>query len=267
MSEQSHIGGYVEARLVELGKWGTQKEIADASGVSDATWRSLLRGDVPSRRDVVRKVTAYLEWPVPALEWLALGDAPTDWRVTYPPGVTRWERTAGGDVLAVAEVPDPLPFRHVNARQELDDYLAELRELGDSESLRIAAALERFGRFVGWDSDRGRAGLANDSDRAGTVGVEVGMLKHRLDVLEPRVERVEREVSRLARMETTLEAVARAVGADDRGAAVAVLQVEDAAEPSGTLGLAAQQGAGNVAGPSKKAAKNRAADVRKAQGR
>lgn len=108
------VAGVVTARLVELGKPMSRRQLASESKVSFETWRDLLTtGRIP-RPDSQDRLCKYLEWPPNALDLLGRG----------------------------LEPPEPA---HPSARQSLDRLKARQEEL-DRRSAERRVADEAAGR-------------------------------------------------------------------------------------------------------------------------
>jgi len=68
------VAARVQARLVELGV--TLKELERQSGVSDSTWRKLLRGEPISRVDKKRQICEGLRWTSDSIDRILNGGDP-----------------------------------------------------------------------------------------------------------------------------------------------------------------------------------------------
>lgn len=70
------VAAAVTERLKQMRAWGNLSEVSRQSGVSDATWRNLLRGQPVTRADRVILICDYLGWTLDSIEHILGGGRP-----------------------------------------------------------------------------------------------------------------------------------------------------------------------------------------------
>jgi transcriptional regulator with XRE-family HTH domain len=126
------VAEHIQKRLREMRAAGNLSELARQSGVSDATWRRLLRGQPVSRIDKLDQVTRYLAWTPESIDRMLGGRKPVvDPRLSLDHDRPRQ--------------PSPLP---TDTTSDVDDRLVDLEgrfsELEDRVA-EIHAALRKSG--------------------------------------------------------------------------------------------------------------------------
>jgi hypothetical protein len=141
-------------RLRELGRWGNLTTIADLSGVSDNTWRSLVNDGRPPKREGTKvEMLRFLRWPLDAFETIEA--------ICHRKGITTRRRAvdAALDELGRRAVDLPEPPSQGPPSGDLADLTAvasDLRRTAEQLNQALGLALrlaeqQSGGRQVGRD--------------------------------------------------------------------------------------------------------------------
>ena len=142
MTDTKHIAEAVKARLKDLGKWGDLTAIAAASGVSDNTWRPLLKTGIAPRREGRRVAIAeYLEWDPDALTMLEAGADPAIIPTRRYAKPEDQEPPPGHSAWNPRDPTDPPPTEEERIATELSDVVSFL---SPEEKAQLAAIAQTF---------------------------------------------------------------------------------------------------------------------------
>lgn len=126
------VGHIVAERIAELGQ--SYADLVRTSGVSDATWRKLRRGERVAQRPKLWLMAEALNWTPDSIERIARGDEPAP--------LTRWD----GETLHLfgSAEQSTRHLRRLNTDDELRDVKRRLA-LVEEQLLRIHEAIRDRG--------------------------------------------------------------------------------------------------------------------------